>query len=108
MSQSYLVFYYLAMTISLLTCLTVVVLSWKNREAPGARAMLGLAVATFIWGFGFIFEAASSSLSQQILFNNIGYIGSMSVPVTWLLFAILYTNAGKPFANWKKVLLSVF
>jgi len=108
MSQSYLVFYYLAMTISLLTCLTVVVLSWKNREAPGARAMLGLAVATFIWGFGFTFEAASSSLSQQILFNNIGYIGSMSVPVTWLLFAILYTNAGKPFANWKKVLLSVF
>ncbi|AGG08537.1 ATPase [Dehalococcoides mccartyi] len=108
MSESYLFFYYLAMTISLLACLTVVVLSWKNREAPVARSMLALGVATFIWGFGFMFEAASSSLSQQLLFNNIGYLGSMSVPVIWLIFAIQYTNTGKSFENWKKALLFIF
>jgi PAS domain S-box-containing protein len=40
---------------------------------------------------GYYCEANSSTLELQLLFTSIGYIGSASVPVAWLLFALQYT-----------------
>jgi PAS domain S-box-containing protein len=54
--------------------------------------MIALATATFIWTLGFYLESLSSTLGQQLFFNNIGYIGSMSVPVIWFIFTLEYTT----------------
>ncbi len=95
MNDPYLIFYYVAMVLSLLTSLLVIVLTWQRRQAPGTKAMIALAFSTFIWTLGFFLEANSQTLERQLLFNNVGYIGSMSVPVAWFIFAVHYTTGDK-------------
>jgi len=92
------------MGLSLLTSAYVMALAWRRRRAPGALAMMALTSATFVWTFGFLVEANSTTLDRQLLFNNIGYIGSMSVPVAWFAFALQYTR-GNRVLNARKVLL---
>ena len=49
--------------------------------------MFALVVGIFIWTLGFFLESHSSSLGTQLIFNNIGYLGSMSVPIAWFVFS---------------------
>ncbi|MBN2074600.1 MAG: PAS domain S-box protein [Dehalococcoidales bacterium] len=87
-------FYHVAMVLSLVVSFIIVVLMWQRRQSPASMAMLALAAATFVWTLGFLLEANSNTLERQLLFNNIGYIGSMSVPVAWFFFSLRYTNIG--------------
>lgn len=104
----YLIFYTLMMIFSLLASLFIVVLMWQRRQAPGARAMMVLAASTFIWTSGFLGEAYSNTLKQQLFLTNIAYIGLMSVPVAWFVFALHYTGNGRFFKRWKILLLCIF
>ena len=67
-------------------------LTWRYRRASGAKAMVFLAAATFIWTTAFLLEANSSTLERQVFFDNIGYTGVMGVPVAWFVFAMHYTS----------------
>jgi PAS domain S-box-containing protein len=99
----YFVFYQTAMIFSLLAALFVIMLIWQRRFAPGAPAMIALAAATFVWTLGFFIESHSATLEQQLFFNNIGYLGSMSVPPAWFVFALNYTGGDRYVAGWKIV-----
>ncbi|MDD5288505.1 MAG: histidine kinase N-terminal 7TM domain-containing protein [Dehalococcoidales bacterium] len=101
MGEPYFLFYQIAMLLSLLASLIVIALTWRYRKAHGAGAMIALAVATFVWALGFLLEANSDTLERQLFFNNIGYLGSMSVPVAWFVFALHYTNGNRLLAGWK-------
>ncbi len=101
MNEPYFVFYQSAMILSLLASLFVMVLVWRRRQAPGAKAMIVLAVATFVWTLGFLVEANSDTLEQQLFFNNVGYIGSMSVPVAWFMFTLHYTSDNRLVTGWR-------
>lgn len=101
MNDPFLVFYQVAMVMSLLGATFVVGLVWRSRNFDGAKALIALVISTFIWTFGFFLEANSRTLEQQLFFNNIGYLGSMSVPVFWFIFAWQYTSSGKQ-TNWTK------
>jgi PAS domain S-box-containing protein len=95
-SEPYFVFYQIAMLLSLLAASFLSVLLWRRRQAPGARAIIALTAATMVWTLGFYLEANSATLQQQLFFNNIGYLGSMSVPVAWFVFSLHYTGS-----NWR-------
>jgi signal transduction histidine kinase len=103
----YLYFYQLVMGFSLLASIFVIVLAWRRRGAPGTAEMIALAAAAFVWTLGYFIEANSGTLAQQLFFNNVGYIGSMSAPVAWFIFALRYTSSGRPLAGWKIALLSI-
>ncbi len=103
----YLIFYYSAMTLSLMASLCVLVLAWKHRRFPGALAMGVLAIATFVWTLGYLIEASSGTLEKQLLFNNVGYLGSMAVPVAWFIFARRYAGGAGALPRWEKVLLCI-
>ncbi len=90
------------MVISLVMSLCVVVLAWQRRQFPGALAITALSISTFVWTLGFFLEANSDTLQRQLLFNNIGYIGSTSVPVAWFVFALQYTSGGKLLRTWQR------
>jgi PAS domain S-box-containing protein len=100
-NEPYFIFYQSAMILSLIASVFVMVLAWRYRKAPGALAMLALAAATFIWTLGFFLEAHSDTLERQLLFTNVGYIGSMSVPVAWFIFALHYTRGTRVITGWK-------
>jgi len=69
--------------------------------------MIALAVATFICTFGFYMETHGVTLGEQLLFNNIGYIGSLSIPMAWFVFAIHYTSGSKYITVRRILLLSI-
>jgi PAS domain S-box-containing protein len=98
---AYFIFYHTAMVLSLLVSSFVAVLAWQRRRVPGAAAMVALAVSTFIWTLGFLCEANSDTLEQQLFFSAIGYLGSMSTPVAWFLFAMHYTTDNRRITGWK-------
>ena len=88
MNEPYYIFYQIAMVLSLLFSLWVMVIAWRRRHISGALPLLALSAATFVWTLGFFLESHSTTLERQLFFNNMGYIGSMSVPVAWFLFGI--------------------
>ena len=107
MYEPYVIFYQSAMIISLIASLCVTVLVWRRRWYPGTRAMTALSIATFIWTLGFFLEANSDTLARQLFFNNIGYIGSMSVPLAWFIFALHYTSGKRLLTRWKILALCI-
>jgi hypothetical protein len=69
--------------------------------------MIALGVSTFVWTLGFLLEANSDTLARQMFFNNIGYIGSLSVPVTWFIFALRYSRGGRIITGWRIIPLCI-
>ncbi|MEJ2739096.1 MAG: histidine kinase N-terminal 7TM domain-containing protein [Dehalococcoidia bacterium] len=107
MNEPYYIFYNTAMVLSLLASLYIMVLTWRRRDVPGASAMLVLAASTFIWTFGFFNEAHSTTLENQLFFNDIGYIGSMSVSGAWFIFALHYSIDNRIITGWKIALFCI-
>jgi PAS domain S-box-containing protein len=100
-------FYQTFMIVSLIISLSVIGLLWHRRHFPGAGAMIALVCATFVWTLGFFLEAHSDTLQRQLLFNDIGYLGSMSVPVAWFVFALNYSNTGNLIRGWKTIFFCI-
>jgi signal transduction histidine kinase len=94
-------FYYSALALSLAVSAYVALLAWRHRKSRGAPAMLALAAATLVWTLGFLFESRSTSLTEQLFFNNLGYIGAMSVPAIWFIFTVQYTF--HKLTSWKSI-----
>ena len=107
MNQFYFIFYQSAMVLSLLISLSIIVLMWHRHRLPGGKAMIAMAASTFVWTLGFFCEAHSNTLEQQLFFNNIGYIGSMSVSVAWFSFALQYISGDRLITRWKIILLCI-
>ncbi len=92
MSDAFSAFYLGAMIASLVVSVVVLVLVVHFRSRPGTRMMAVLTVGTFLWTLGYLLEAHSATLSRQLLFTDIGYIGMMTVPVAWFAFATQYVG----------------
>ena len=95
------------MILSLLVSIFIILLIWPRRQLPGAMEMIALAIFTFICTFGFFLETHSITLERQLFFNNIGYIGSMSIPVAWFVFALHYTGDRRFLSSWKILLFCI-
>ena len=96
------VLYHAIMILSLIISLYVVVVVIPKLNYLGARTLLIMTIAAIIWTSAFLCESYSTTLSRQLFFNNIGYIGSMTVPAIWFVFSLRYT--GIKLDLWKHVL----
>ena len=108
MTDPYFIFYQTAMIASLLASMSVIILTWRRRYAPGTNSMIALATSTFIWTLGFLLETNSETLDRQLFFNNIGYIGSMFVPVSWFIFSLHYTRGNRIITGRKIIPFCIF
>jgi PAS domain S-box-containing protein len=97
----YFIFYQTAMIVSLAASLLVAVKTWRHHRAHGSKAMIALASATFVWTLGFLLETYGKTIDRQMMFTNIGYLGSMSVPPAWFIFAINYSGEKRIITGWK-------
>lgn len=66
----------------------------RLQSANGARAFGLLTSALTIWIFGYSFELSSQSLSGMMFWGKVEYIGIVSLPIFWLVFAAQYANRG--------------
>jgi len=73
----------------------VIPVAWKRRRLPGGYAFLVLASATFGWTLGYGLELGAPSLNVKLFLTDLEYIGIVTVPVAWFVFALQYTHHGK-------------
>jgi signal transduction histidine kinase len=68
---------------------------WRSRRAPGALALLALALGAAWWSFTYGLEQTTASLAGKLLFGRLSYLGIVVVPVAWFAFALEYTGHGE-------------
>ena len=70
----------------------VAVLAWRRRDAPGGTYLTLLMIATVIWTGGMAFEYGAIGIPAKVLWSKIEYIGVLSGPVFFFLFAMEYNQ----------------
>jgi PAS domain S-box-containing protein len=75
-----------------LVALMIAIYAWRLRSKRGAIALMCVAIATTIWALGYGLEIAGTDLSTKLFWAKVQYIGIATVPLCWLLFAVVYTG----------------
>lgn len=81
-----------------LIALALALLATRRRPVRGLPAFLGFVLGVAIWSLGYTLEISSANLAVQVLWAKVQYIGIVTVPTSWFIFVLQYTNRVKPFA----------
>lgn len=75
---------------SFLVSFLVSVYSWRQRQIKSGfyLALLGAAIAQ--WALAGVFEAAATEVSHKFLWSQISYLGIVTTPLLYMLFALSY------------------
>jgi len=65
---------------------------WRRRPAPGAEPFALLMLAVAVWSLGYALELGCIDLRAQVLWAKVEYLGIVTLPVTWLVFALHYAG----------------
>ncbi|HYO88991.1 MAG TPA: histidine kinase N-terminal 7TM domain-containing protein [Candidatus Limnocylindrales bacterium] len=85
--------YTLAYLVNTFITLALALVALRRRRAPGAAAFAGVMLAAAIWSLAQVFEAGSVTISSKLFWSQVQYIGVVSVPPLWFLFAVGYTRS---------------
>lgn len=72
--------------------LAAAVIAWRRRSSPGAVSLLLMVLAAGWWSFFDALETAAVGIPAHVMWNQVAYLGSMSVCTLLLLFALDYTG----------------
>ncbi len=70
----------------------VAFIAWRRRGVRASKELFLLMLSCGIWAFFIIFETASLSLDNKILWSKIAYVGALSTPVFYFLFVLRFTG----------------
>ena len=70
----------------------VSVLAWQRRSVVGAKELSILTVSLSVCTYVLIFESASTTLDGKIFWSKVSYIGTVTIPVLYLLFVLRFTK----------------
>ena len=86
----------------------VAVYGWQRRAiAPPAMALAVLAIASAEWSLGYALEIAGTDLPTKIFWGKSQYIGIVSVPLSWVIFAYSHSIQGNWMTRRNVTLLSI-
>jgi len=93
----------------LAACISLVLFGyvWHRRSTPCAIPLLGALGAIFFWSLGYILEYTCNDLSTKLFSFNISYVGSATLHLMVLLFALQYCGFGKFITRRRIILLSI-
>ena len=80
-------------------------LAWRRRPARASIDLFLLLLAITFWCLFAALEGISTELFYKILFSVLAYMGTVTVPVLFLLFTSRYVNLDKLITNRNIVLL---
>jgi PAS domain S-box-containing protein len=91
----------MSLTPAIIPCALAIVASsglsvyvWRNRRIAGSIGLFFLFVAVTIWLLAEIFELGLNNPDSKMLSIKAEYLGIVSVPMAWLMFALQYTGRG--------------
>jgi PAS domain S-box-containing protein len=70
--------------------LAVAALAWNRRRVPGGRPLAFLMGAVALWAAGAALELHARGLDAKLFFARLQYVGTVSVPPLFLIFALDY------------------
>ena len=70
----------------------------KRKNANGVVFLIFFELAAAIWALSDGFEHAATSLELKIFWSQIGYLGSSTTPIFFLLFTLAYTQLYRQFS----------
>ncbi len=79
---------------SLLTTI-LAIYAWNKRKVFETYTLVGLLFSISVWSIASAFKLVVDSLAAKELINFLGYLGIVSVPVWFFLFALSYTGISK-------------
>jgi len=68
---------------------------WHRRAAPGGVWLFAMLIAIIGWTFADALDVSATTLGGHLLWGKVSYLGSSTVAVFLLLFAVEYTNRAK-------------
>ena len=94
-----------SVVISAIFAVVLAIFSWRRRATnPWIIYFTLLAIAIAEWSLGYAFELAALKLPAKIIWAKIQYLGIVTTPLAWFLFAILYSGKEK-WVNRRNVIL---
>ena len=87
--------YILPLVASSIIAVFVAFYVWQRRvTASGGRALAILALACAEWSLGYALEIAGADLPTKILWGKSQYLGIVTIPLLWIIFAYSYSTNG--------------
>lgn len=86
------VLYVVLLLINISISIVVATVAYRHRRQPGGLALALLMVAIVVWSFARIFEFTATDIPSKIFWSKVEYIGTVSVPVLPLIFALAFTG----------------
>lgn len=76
------------------TCLAALLalVLWRRRAQPGAVPLMALVLAAGVWSLGEAAELASDTLAAKVHWTQFRYIGILTIPYVWVVFALIYAQ----------------
>lgn len=84
--------YLLMITLAAILTASLAIYAWYHRKTPGAISLFLLFASAALWSTFYALEVAASTLEAKLFWIRFEYIGIVAVPVTWLIFATIYTK----------------
>ena len=66
----------------------------RRATVSGGMALVILAFACAEWSFGYALEIAGADLPTKIFWGKSQYVGIVTVPLSWVIFAYSYSTQG--------------
>src|SRR6266545_895083 len=100
--------YIFPLLVSTIIASFVAIYVWQRRAtASGAMALALLALACAEWSLGYALEIAGADLPTKIFWGKSQYIGIVTVPLLWVIFAYSYSTKGIRITRRNVILLSI-
>jgi PAS domain S-box-containing protein len=90
--------YALPLFLTASTSVGLALVMWGRRRLFCAKAFIALLLAIAVWSFTAGLEYMSSDLYSMLLWDKASYLGIVTVPVAYAIFALQYTGHGE----WSK------
>ena len=97
--------YIILLILSGLLSVALALYAWQRRRVPGSMSFALLMLAVSVWSFSYALGLMSTKLSAIYFWAKVEYLGMLSIPVWWLIFAIQYTGRDKWLTRRNLILL---
>jgi PAS domain S-box-containing protein len=99
--------YILPLVITAILLVPLALLLWRRRGAPGVGPLAVLMLGVALWSLTYAISLAQVTLSAQLFWINMSYLGIGLVPASWLAFALEYVGLGAWLTRRRLALLAI-
>lgn len=82
----------LTLLIPAVACAGLAVLAWRRRPTPGSVPFAYLMLSASWWSLWYAVELLTLDPDRQLFWTKLQYLGIVTVPVAWLVFALHHTG----------------